>query len=140
MLGIPPTVNARDTPSVRAAATISPSTARHRKDGSGPLQRTTSRPARPATKSIDGHSMWRVAPIVRWTVGRVCCRSMRSERSMVANSRLEPSCSRTSDTAPAPAMPASIQPESATTSTGSCSFGQPSTSRSAIGTTLGAIT
>ena len=40
--------------------------------------------ASPAMSSIDGQRISRVTPSTRWTVGRVCCRSTRSARSIAS--------------------------------------------------------
>ena len=108
---------------------------RQRNDGSGPTHNDDVAGAvDPAMKSMEGHVISRDTPSTRWTVGRVCWRSMRSARSMRPNARFASSCSESTATAPAPAIPASIHPESVTTRIGSRSSGHVSTSSSgAIG-------
>jgi hypothetical protein len=74
--GIPATVHASRTRSVRATSTIAADTDGQRNDGSGPETITTSRPSLPDTQVIAGQSMTRTPSSAQCALGRVCCRSM----------------------------------------------------------------
>ena len=124
---MPPTEIASVTPRRCAASTISAANDAHRSDGSGPCTSTTSRPALPAHSSTVGQSIARTPPSAMRTVGRVCCRSSSSLRSIDANRRAEPIASPSAAIVPDPAKPASTQPVKANTITGLRSSGHWST-------------
>src|SRR5258707_774303 len=108
----------RVTPRRCAASTISAENDAQRSEGSGPWTSTTSRPALPAHSSTVGQSIARTPPSAMRTVGRVCCRSSSSLRSIDANLRAVPRASPNAAMVPDPAKPASTQPVKANTMTG----------------------